>query len=128
MPRPRKCRRICALPGCVEFGPIDAGGSQVVEMTLDEYEAIRLIDFEGQMQEACAEQMGIARTTVQAIYANARKKLAECLVLGLRLKIGGGDVELSVHQGKPCGRGCCKHAGQESERRQCSKRECGKEE
>ena len=47
-------------------------------MTLDEYEAIRLMDLENLQQEQAAAQMGVARTTVQLIYNNARRKL--CLL------------------------------------------------
>ncbi len=77
-------------------------------MALDEYEAIRLIDFEGLTQEQCAEQMEIARTTVQSIYAGARKKLAQCIVEGRPLQIGGGDVRLCEHHNSSCGKGCCR--------------------
>lgn len=102
MPRPRKCRRVCALPGCTQFAPADSAGADVV-MSVDEYEAIRLIDHEGLTQEECAAQMDVARTTAQAIYAAARRKLAECIVLGRPLKITGGDVRL-------CDSGsACKH-------------------
>ena len=84
MPRPCKRRRVCAEPSCGHFGPKDPGAAtgQTVIMTLDEFEAIRLIDLEGRTQEQCAALMNVARTTVQAIYSSARGKLAECLVNG----------------------------------------------
>ena len=63
-------------------------------MTLDEYEAIRLMDLENLQQEQAAAQMGVARTTVQLIYNNARRKLADCLVNGKRLVISGGNYRL----------------------------------
>lgn len=73
MPRPCKRRRICALPGFIRFGAMDvpARGKHLIHMTVDEYEAIRLIDLERLTQEACARRMGVARATVQAIYNRA---------------------------------------------------------
>lgn len=78
-------------------------------MTVDEYEAIRLIDLEGFTQEECAEQMNVARTTVQGIYVTARKKLAESLVSGKVLLIEGGEYRLCEGRGNGCGRGCNRH-------------------
>jgi predicted DNA-binding protein (UPF0251 family) len=63
-------------------------------MTVEEYESIRLIDLEGLTQEECAERMNVARTTVQKMYNDARKKLAESLVNGNIIKIEGGDYKL----------------------------------
>lgn len=96
MPRPCKSRRICAMPDCGYFGPKDtlSTGHQTVIMTLDEFEAIRLIDAEDMTQEECAVQMNVSRTTAQAIYNSARKKLAECLINGKDLHISGGNYEL----------------------------------
>jgi len=77
-------------------------------MTLDEYEVIRLIDLEGMTQEQCSKQMEVARTTAQAIYASARKKLAQCIVQGHPLQIGGGDVSFCEHHNPSCSNGCCR--------------------
>lgn len=95
MPRPRKCRKVCCLPDNEGFVPV-RGGEELTPIVLnvDEYEAIRLIDREGLSQEQCGEYMHIARTTVQQMYAVARKKLADALVEGLPLRIEGGDYAL----------------------------------
>ena len=107
MPRPRKLRRVCTMPHCTRFGPENRQHSDPVKMTVDEYETIRLIDLEGFTQEQCADQMEVARTTAQAIYASARKKLAECIVNGLALVIEGGEYRVCEHwDGCCCGQGC----------------------
>jgi len=95
------------LPNHTHFEPHNTCESRVVEMTVDEYETIRLIDLEEMTQEQCAEHMEIARTTVQSIYAAARKKLAECIVNGHSLKISGGEYRVCEHNGSACGIGCC---------------------
>ncbi|SET34100.1 Protein of unknown function DUF134 [Natronincola peptidivorans] len=93
------------------FGPLNVSNLDgEIIMTVEEYEAIRLIDLEGLTQEECAERMSVARTTVQRIYNDARKKLAEALVNGKILKIQGGDYKL-CEEGEPmygCGR-CVRH-------------------
>ena len=95
MPRPRKNRKICHFPQSLSFSPTEPGKEKpAVILTVDEYETIRLIDREGFSQEACGEWMGIARTTVQLIYASARKKLSLMLVDGRPLEIAGGDYRL----------------------------------
>ena len=110
MPRPKKCRRVCYYPQTLTFLPEDhKNREQVVILTVDEYETIRLIDKEGLSQEQCGDFMQVARTTVQQIYAGARKKLADVLVEGLPLRIAGGDYELcSGPDGKCAHNACCK--------------------
>ena len=95
MPRPKKCRRVCDFPQTLTFLPEDHKNRELaVILTVDEYETIRLIDKEGLSQEQCGDFMQVARTTVQQIYASARKKLADVLVDGLPLRIEGGDYQL----------------------------------
>lgn len=106
MARPQKWRKVCRLPTCTNFGP-ESGGGKTLTMTVDEYETVRLIDAEGLTQHQCAEQMEVARTTVQAIYASARKKLAECVVHGRQLHICGGRYQMCEHRSPACGSGCC---------------------
>ena len=93
MPRPIKLRNVDSLPNNCHFGPLDNqfNNPDVIIMTVDEYETIRLIDLEGLNQEECAKQMNVARTTVQGIYNDARKKIAEFLVNGKKLRIEGGE-------------------------------------
>nr|WP_122012493.1 DUF134 domain-containing protein [Maliibacterium massiliense] len=93
MARPRKQRRVCGMPRCDRFEAQMPGGAHV-HMRVDEFEAIRLIDHEALTQQQCAERMGVARPTVQRIYEQARKKLADFLVEGGALSIHGGDYAL----------------------------------
>ena len=110
MPRPRKWRKVCCLPDNSRFGPLDspANTENFIHMTVDEYETIRLIDLEGLTQEECAGHMNIARTTVQGIYNEARKKVAQSLVNGKGLLIKGGEYQLCDGQGKACETGHCR--------------------
>ena len=109
MPRPRKWRKVCCLPDVNRFGPLDSPveNEHVVIMSIDEYETIRLIDLEGLSQEECAGQMHVARTTVQGIYQEARKKIAESLVNGKVLRIEGGDYQLCDGEGGLHSERCC---------------------
>ena len=96
MPRTTKCRKICSFPDFYSFVPeeADAGNIETVMMSLDEYETLRLLDYEGLNQEECALRMGVARTTVTAMYESARKKLVSAVVEGKRLRIAGGNIEI----------------------------------
>ena len=109
MPRPRKCRRVCRMPDNTAFVPVNGGQKdRTVVLTVDEYEALRLIDKVGLSQEECGSYMSIARTTVQQIYTVARKKVADALVDGLPLRIEGGDYQLCEEQGENCSCGHCR--------------------
>lgn len=111
MGRPVKWRNVCCLPERNRFGPLDSpvSAEDYVVMTVDEYESIRLIDLEGYTQEECAKQMKVARSTVQGIYSEARKKVAELLVSGKVLLIKGGEYRICNDLDNNCGRGCHRH-------------------
>lgn len=96
MPRTTKCRKIRCFPDYYSFVPEEADAEKIetVMLSLDEYETIRLLDHEGLNQEECAAMMGVARTTVTAMYECARKKLVGAVVEGKRLRIAGGNIEI----------------------------------
>lgn len=78
-----------------EFVPLDGRkDASPIVLTVDEFEALRLIDGEDYSQEQCGEQMHIARATVQQIVDSARKKISFALVEGRPLKILGGEYRL----------------------------------
>lgn len=109
MPRPKKWRKVCCMPRNTQFAPVGVSfvPDKAVVMTVDEYEAIRLIDHKGFTQEECAGYMKIARTTVQQIYNSARKKLSVSLVEGKPLLINGGKYQLCDGNEVYCNCGGC---------------------
>lgn len=105
MARPRRSRRVCSEPAYGSFFPDGIPYAGEVMLTLDEYEAVRLIDLEKLTHARCAVQMDISRTTVTEIYESARSKLADAIVNGKVLLIAGGDYRLC--DGSARVSGCC---------------------
>ena len=94
MPRPERCRRICCHPDSTFFKPrgIPLSELDIVELRLDEYETVRLADYEGLAQSAAAKSMNISQPTFNRIVGRARKKIAEAIIHGKALRI---DTEKS---------------------------------
>ncbi|RKX32060.1 MAG: hypothetical protein DRP22_02795 [Verrucomicrobia bacterium] len=94
MPRPYIPRYIAGKPPAAYFKPAGVPLSVLEEvvLTLDEFEALRLADFEGMYQEQAATQMNVSRPTFGRILDTARRKVAEALVSGRALRIEGGPV------------------------------------
>ncbi len=111
MPRPSKRRKVCKLPGTKEFRPVgELHDEAIVTLSVDEFEAVRLIDRQGFSQEECGRYMQVSRTTVQTIYNSARKKIARALVEGMTLRINGGNYRLCDGDEEFCGcGGCARH-------------------
>ena len=108
MARPSRCRRVCARPAHCRFGPLEGAEERSVTLSVDEYEVLRLVDYEGRTHEQCAAQMDISRTTVTEICQRARHKLMDCLVNGKTLHITGGNYHIC--DGRGCGGGCRRDA------------------
>ena len=107
MARPIRCRRICFEPKYDSFAPCGAENMGQVLLTVDEFEAVRLIDYEKRTHEQCARQMGISRTTVTEMYERARSKIADCIVNGRLLCISGGNYALCDGSAwRCCGKKC----------------------
>jgi predicted DNA-binding protein (UPF0251 family) len=102
MPRPRHCRRVCFEPGITYFKP--AGVPMIdleeINLTVDEFEAIRLKDVDGLEQEQSAQRMNISQPTFHRLYLEARRKIADVIVNGKALKIEGGTYEINPQQGR----------------------------
>lgn len=89
MPRPRHRRRIRGAPRSDYFKPagIPLPALQTTTLSLEEFEAIRLIDLEGHTQEQAGEQMRISQATLSRTLATARKKIADALINGKAIRI-----------------------------------------
>jgi predicted DNA-binding protein (UPF0251 family) len=94
-----------------------------VELTLDEYEAIRLADYEGLEHLEASEKMDISRSTFTRLIEKARQKVAKSLIEGKELVIEGGNIDFvhTIHQCKDCGDVSTRPLNQDTEN--CS--ECG---
>lgn len=95
MPRPQNNRKISSPPLMQGFKPFGIPRMDLSTETLqfDEYEAIRLLDYDGLTQEQAAERMNVSRPTLTRIYEKARKSIASALVEGKMIVIEGGNVD-----------------------------------
>ncbi len=95
MSRPKQFRKIGSPPLMRGFKPfgIRLIDNENVIMQYDEYEAVRLLDYEGMLQEQAAERMNVSRPTLTRIYDSARKKIALAMVEGKTILIKGGKVD-----------------------------------
>jgi predicted DNA-binding protein (UPF0251 family) len=93
--RPKKIRLIQGGPKIAQFSPRGRPGRpDEVELTIDEYEALRLADFKGLEQESACKYMAVSRQTFGRILKAARKKLADGLVNGKIIRFEGGPVRV----------------------------------
>jgi uncharacterized protein len=95
MSRPYKPRKVLNPPKMAGFKPhgIALNERTPAVMQLDEYECLRLINYDLLSQAEAASRMNISRPTLSRIYSNALKVIAMAFAEGLSIEIRGGDVE-----------------------------------
>ena len=89
MPRPRLSRRICFNPDVTYFKPrgVPMSTLDIVELTLEETEAIRLKNVESLSQNECAEKMNTSQSTFQRILSSAYNKISDAIINGKAIEI-----------------------------------------
>ena len=89
MPRPKLCRRIRFNPQITYFKPqgVPMRYLEVVELTAEEIEALRLKNMEDLDQVKCAKKMNTSQSTFQRILASAYKKVTNALIKGKAIQI-----------------------------------------
>lgn len=94
--RPKKTRWIKCDPGERCFRPLCKPLNKLegIYLTLDEFEAVRLADFEGLKQEDAARKMRISRPTFSRIISEAHRKIGDALVNIKALRIEGGCCKI----------------------------------
>ena len=89
MVRPRLCRRIRFNPNVTYFKPqgVPMRFLEVVELTTEEAEALRLKNMKDLEQEEAAKKMNTSQSTFQRILSSAYKKITKALIEGKAIKI-----------------------------------------
>jgi predicted DNA-binding protein (UPF0251 family) len=98
MPRPPIERAVARVPRVTLFKPagVPARELEHLRLAVDELEAIRLIDLEGFTHAQAAAVMGISRQTAGRVLKRGHAKVAEALVGGKAILIGGGQYRVAA--------------------------------
>lgn len=96
MPRPRKTRNISNPPMMQGFKPFGLPLCKLesVQLTYEEYESIKLVNYELLPQDQAAEKMNVSRPTFTRIYNKALLTIGTAFVEGKAILIEGGDYSL----------------------------------
>jgi len=94
MSRPKNNRIVYQPPYYSEFKPsgVSSKSLEEIQLSLDEFEAIRLADLLGMSHEEAANEMGISRSTFSRLIVQSRKKIASFFYQEKLLTVSGGNV------------------------------------
>lgn len=89
MVRPRRCKKIEQNPQITFYKPqgVPLRTLQIMELSLEEWEALRLKNVEELNQTEAAEKMQTSQSTFQRILSGAQKKLSKAIIAGMAIKI-----------------------------------------
>jgi len=97
--RPKKYRIVRLGPKIAQFSPRGRPGRpDEVNLSMDEFEALRLSDYMGLPQKKAAESMHISQQTFSRILKKAHKSIASGLIRGNTIKIQGGTYVISTKE------------------------------
>lgn len=95
-PRIKRIRKVLNLPiikGLKPYGhSSETIGQSPVTLLYEEYEALRMCDYDMINHHQASGLMMVSRPTFTRIYASARQKIAQALVEGRSISIEGGKV------------------------------------
>ena len=94
MPRKKRQRRLLAPPSVKGFSVFGSRSrAKQIVLFFEEYEVIKLLDYDNLTQEEAAVCMEVSRPTLTRIYEAARNKVAKAMVEGQDLLIRGGNFQ-----------------------------------
>ena len=96
--RPKSCRRVERIPEVTHFKPkgIPITELEIVILSVEELESVRLVDLEGLEHEPAARKMGVSRRAFWDDLRSGRKKIIDALVNGKAIEIKGGHFMLET--------------------------------
>jgi predicted DNA-binding protein (UPF0251 family)/DNA-directed RNA polymerase subunit RPC12/RpoP len=100
VPKPKKNRFVQQPPAVTYYKPqgIPLFQLEQVVLNVDEFEAIRLVDYEGLHLEDAARRLEVSRATSARIIDSAHRKIAAALTHGHAIRIEGGSFVLGKNQ------------------------------
>ena len=106
MPRPKRLRKIVSPPGFRGYKPYGNrnGAWEHVDLLYEEYESIKLADYDMMNHLEASKLMGVSRATFARIYESARRKIARALVEAreIRSVFGNAILDKSWYECSDC--------------------------
>ncbi len=118
-PRPKRRRWLEEPPFNAGFVPLNGeyDPGEGIVLLFEEYEALRLSDYQGLPQEEAARRMQVSRPTFTRIYKTTREKIARAFVENKPILIEGGHVDFQESWYRCHNCGCVFKLGTEEENR-----------